>query len=123
TGRGVDVRVGEAATALRDGVLGTDRTEYGFDALAVATGAWPVRLPGPGPQRVLRTFDHAAALRSTLRPGLKLAVVGAGWIGAELATSAAKKGCEGTVVEAAPAPLAGAPRAGAGAAGAPRGPA
>jgi 3-phenylpropionate/trans-cinnamate dioxygenase ferredoxin reductase component len=103
---GVDLRLGETATGVRDSVLGTDRAEYAFDALVVATGATPVRLPGPGPQRVLRTFDHAAALRSALRPGLKLAVVGAGWIGAELATSAAKKGCEVTVLEAAPAPLA-----------------
>jgi 3-phenylpropionate/trans-cinnamate dioxygenase ferredoxin reductase subunit len=108
TALGVDLRLGEAATGLRDGVLGTDRAEYGFDALVVTTGATPVRLPGPGPQRVLRTFDDAVALRSALRPGLKLAVIGAGWIGAELATSAAKKGCEVTVLEAAPAPLAGA---------------
>src|SRR5262252_3698888 len=108
TALGVDLRPGEAATGLRDGVLGTDRAEYGFDALVVTTGATPVRLPGPGPQRVLRTFDDAVALRSALRPGLKLAVIGAGWIGAELATSAAKKGCEVTVLEAAPAPLAGA---------------
>jgi 3-phenylpropionate/trans-cinnamate dioxygenase ferredoxin reductase subunit len=108
TALGVDLRLGETATGLHDGVLGTDRAEYGFDALVVSTGATPVRLPGPGPQRVLRTFDHAAALRSALRPGLKLAVIGAGWIGAELATSAAKKGCEVTVLEAAPAPLAGA---------------
>ena len=108
TALAVDLRLGETATGLRDGALGTDRAEYAFDALVVATGATPVRLPGPGPQRVLRTFDHAAALRSVLRPGLKLAVVGAGWIGAELATSAAKKGCEVTVLEAAPAPLAGA---------------
>jgi 3-phenylpropionate/trans-cinnamate dioxygenase ferredoxin reductase component len=108
TALGVDLRLGETATRLHGGVLGTDRAEYGFDALVVATGATPVRLPGPGPQRVLRTFDHAAALRSALRPGLKLAVIGAGWIGAELATSAAKKGCEVTVLEAAPAPLAGA---------------
>jgi len=106
TALGVDLRLGETATGVRDGVLGTDRAEYAFDALVVATGATPVRLPGPGPQRVLRTFDHAAALRSALRPGLKLAVVGAGWIGAELATSAAKKGCEVTVLEAALAPLA-----------------
>jgi 3-phenylpropionate/trans-cinnamate dioxygenase ferredoxin reductase subunit len=106
TALGVDLRLGETATGLRDGVLGTDRAEHAFDALVVATGANPVRLPGPGPQRVLRTFDHAAALRAALRPGLKLAVIGAGWIGAELATSAAKKGCEVTVLEAAPAPLA-----------------
>src|SRR5262249_56886130 len=108
TALGVDLRLGETATGLRDGVLGTDQAEYGFDALVVTTGATPVRLPGPGAQRVLRTLDDAAALRSALRPGLKLAVVGAGWIGAELATSAAKKGCEVTVLEAAPAPLAGA---------------
>src|SRR5262252_2110270 len=108
TALAVDLRLGEAATGLRDGVLGTDRAEYGFDALVVTTGATPVRLPGPGPQRVLRTFDDALAVRSALRPGLKLAVIGAGWIGAELATSAAKKGCEVTVLEAAPAPLAGA---------------
>jgi|SRR5579859_144337 len=105
---GTQLRLAEAATGLGDGVLRTDKAEYRFDALVVATGATPVRLPGPGPQRVLRTIDHAAALRAALRPGLKLAVIGAGWIGAELATSAAAKGCQVTVVEAAPAPLAGA---------------
>ena len=105
---GMDLRLGETATGLGDGVLRTDQAEYSFGALVAATGATPVRLPGQGPQRVLRTFDHAAALRSALRPGLKLAVIGAGWIGAELATSAAKRGCQVTVVEAAPAPLAGA---------------
>jgi NADPH-dependent 2,4-dienoyl-CoA reductase/sulfur reductase-like enzyme len=106
TALGVDLRLGEAATGLGAGVLGTDRGEYGFDALVVATGAAPVRLPGGGPQRVLRTLDHALALRSALRPGTKLAVVGAGWIGAELATSAALRGCQVSVVEAAPTPLA-----------------
>jgi len=104
----IDLRLGEAATGLADGVLRTAKAEFAFDALVIATGATPVRLPGPGPQRVLRTFDQATALRSALRPGLKLAVVGAGWIGAELATSATRQGCQVTVVEAAPAPLAGA---------------
>jgi len=105
---GVDLRLGETTTGLRDGVLCTDRAEYGFDALVITTGAAPVRLPGHGPQRVLRTFDQAMALRSALRPGVKLAVIGAGWIGAELATSATRRGCQVTVVEAASAPLAGA---------------
>ena len=76
-------------------------------------------LPGPGPQRVLRTYDDALALRALLRPGLRLAVVGAGWIGAELATAAAAAGCQVTVVEAGPAPLAGALGAAAGARTAP----
>src|SRR5215831_1562515 len=114
TALGAELRLGEAATGLRDGVLGTDRAEYRFDALVVATGAAPVRLPGPGPQRVLRTFDDALTLRAALRPGTKLAVIGAGWIGAELATTAAQRGCQVTVVEAAPAPLAGALGAAAG---------
>ena len=108
TALGVDLRLGVAATGLRDGVLRTDQGEYGFGALVVTTGAAPVRLAGAGPQRVLRTLDDAMALRSALRPGVKLAVIGAGWIGAELATSAARRGCQVTVVEAAPAPLAGA---------------
>src|SRR6516164_1795371 len=103
-----DLRLGEAAAGMGAGVLRTGQGEYGFDALVVTTGALPVRLAGPGPQRVLRTLDDAAALRSALRPGTKLAVVGAGWIGAELATTAALRGCQVTVVEAAPAPLAGA---------------
>jgi 3-phenylpropionate/trans-cinnamate dioxygenase ferredoxin reductase component len=74
--------------------------------VVIATGADPVRLPGPGAQRVLRSYDDALALRAMLRPGLRLAVIGAGWIGAELATAAAGAGCQVTVVEAAPLPLA-----------------
>jgi NADPH-dependent 2,4-dienoyl-CoA reductase/sulfur reductase-like enzyme len=65
-------------------------------------------LPGPGPQRFLRTYDDALALRAVLRPGLRLTIVGAGWIGAELATAAAAAGCAVTVAEAGPVPLVGA---------------
>jgi NADPH-dependent 2,4-dienoyl-CoA reductase/sulfur reductase-like enzyme len=74
--------------------------------VVIATGADPVRLPGPGTQRVLRSYDDALALRAMLRPGLRMAIVGAGWIGAELATAAAGAGCKVTVVEAGPAPMA-----------------
>jgi 3-phenylpropionate/trans-cinnamate dioxygenase ferredoxin reductase component len=102
---GVTLRLGERATGAGDGVLRTDQGEYPFGALVVATGASPVRLPGPGPQRVLRTADDALALRSALREGTRLVIVGAGWIGAELATSARVRGCQVTVVEAAPTPL------------------
>ena len=77
----------------------------GYDALVIATGSLPIRLPGPGKQRVLRTHDDALTLRGLLRPGLRLAIVGAGWIGAELATAAAAAGASVTVVEAGPAPL------------------
>jgi 3-phenylpropionate/trans-cinnamate dioxygenase ferredoxin reductase subunit len=105
---GLDLRLGEAATGLDRGVLRTDRGEHAFDALVVATGATPVGLPGSSQQRFLRTFDDAWAIRSALRPGTRLAVVGAGWIGAELATTATERGCVVTVVEAAAFPLAGA---------------
>ena len=102
---GADVRLAETATGLADGVLRTERGEYAFDRLVLATGAAPLLLPGPGPQRTLRTLDDALSLREELRPGVRLAVVGAGWIGAELATAAARAGCAVTVVEAGPAPL------------------
>lgn len=102
----VDVRLAERATGLGDGVLATDRAEIGFDALVLATGALPVMLPGEGRQHVLRTLDDALELRKLLTPGATLAIVGAGWIGAELATAAARLGCRVTVLEAGPTPLA-----------------
>jgi 3-phenylpropionate/trans-cinnamate dioxygenase ferredoxin reductase component len=105
---GMQLRLGETATGLSPGVLRTDRGEHRFDRLVLATGASPVALPGSGRQWFLRTLDDALALRALLRPGLRLAIVGAGWIGAELATAAAARGAQVTVLEAAAAPLAGA---------------
>ena len=101
-----DFRPGETAVGLEPLTLVTNRDKLSFDHLVLATGAVPVTLPGPGRQRFLRTYDDALALRAVLRPGLRLAIIGAGWIGAELATAAAAAGCQVTVVEAGPAPLA-----------------
>jgi 3-phenylpropionate/trans-cinnamate dioxygenase ferredoxin reductase subunit len=103
---GVDFRPGEAATGLDEAAVVTTRGTYPFDHLVLATGALPVALPGEGRQRFLRTYDDALALRDLLRPGLRLAIVGAGWIGAELATAAVAHGSQVTVVEAGPTPLA-----------------
>jgi len=103
----VDFRPYEAATGLDDAAaLVTNRGKYPYDHLVLATGALPVALPGEGRQRFLRSYDDALALRDLLRPGLRLAIVGAGWIGAELATAAVAHGSQVTVVEAGPAPLA-----------------
>lgn len=99
-------RLGVRATGLRPGTVETTEGPLDFDGLIIATGATPVRLPGPGHQHVLRTVDDARALRATLRPERRIAVVGAGWIGAEVATAAAAAGARVTVVEAADAPLA-----------------
>jgi 3-phenylpropionate/trans-cinnamate dioxygenase ferredoxin reductase subunit len=103
----VQVRLGVAATALRGRrVELDDGSALDFDHLVVATGANPVALPGRGPQRFLRTADDAQALRTSLLGGGSLLIVGAGWIGAEVATAARALGCEVTVLEAAEAPLA-----------------
>ncbi|MBX6381588.1 MAG: FAD-dependent oxidoreductase [Microbispora sp.] len=104
----LDVRLclGTAAKGLRDGVLETTEGELEYDGLVIATGATPIRLRGEGRQHVLRTIEDALTLRERLVPGARVAVVGAGWIGAEVATAAAKAGCTVTVVEAGESPLA-----------------
>src|SRR5262249_37783087 len=106
----VDFRPDEAATGLGEDLV-TSRGAYPFDHLVLATGSLPVALPGDGRPRCRRPYDAALALRDLLRPGqrrktLRLAIVGAGWIGAELATAAVAHGSQVTVVEAGPAPLA-----------------
>ncbi|MFC1406229.1 MULTISPECIES: NAD(P)/FAD-dependent oxidoreductase [Streptacidiphilus] len=110
-GRGIELLLGRRATGLDPvrRVLGTDGGELEYDRLVLATGARPVALPGQSARRhLLRTHDDAVALKGALRPGARIVVVGAGWIGAEAATVARRLGCEVTVVEAAPVPLAGA---------------
>ncbi len=104
----VDLRLGVRATALHDGYVETTAGDVAFDALVLATGAQPRRLPGGG--RTLRTIDDARDLSRVLVPGARVVIVGAGWIGGEVATVAAGAGCEVTVVEAAAAPLAALPR-------------
>jgi NADPH-dependent 2,4-dienoyl-CoA reductase/sulfur reductase-like enzyme len=101
----VDLRLGQTATGLADGVLETDAGDVGFDRIVVATGARPLRLPGADTALTLRTREDALTLRSRLRHGSRLVVVGAGWIGAEVATAAVKAGVEVTVVEALDLPL------------------
>ena len=114
-GRGIELLLGRRATGLDTGrrVLDTDGGELGYDRLVLATGARPVALPGQSARtHLLRTHDDAVALKGALRPGARIVIVGAGWIGAEAATVARRLGCEVTVVEAAPVPLAGALPAG-----------
>ena len=112
---GVEVRRGVTATGLAPGVLSTMPTagvagaagELGWDGLVLATGAVPRRLAGSdGGAHVVRTQADALRLRAALVPGARVVVVGAGWIGAEVATAAARRGCAVTVLEAATAPLA-----------------
>ncbi|NUS13126.1 MAG: oxidoreductase [Streptomyces sp.] len=107
----VDLRLGVRAQALRtaEREVVTDAGAVPYDRLVLATGAYPVALPGttglPG-VHLLRTLDDAAALRPVLDAKQDVVVVGAGWIGAEFATAARQAGCAVTVVEAADRPLA-----------------
>jgi NADPH-dependent 2,4-dienoyl-CoA reductase/sulfur reductase-like enzyme len=92
------------------GVQLDNGTTIEADGIVIATGArartWPGS-DGLAGVHVLRTIDDAVALRDDLRPGARLVVIGAGFIGGEVASTAAKLGLDVTVVEAALAPLAG----------------
>lgn len=115
---GFDWRLGVTATALdleaRTVGLGTgeEREELGFDGLVVATGACARSLPGLEPRpgvHLLRTLDDCLGVRGDLEEagdGARLVVVGAGFIGAEVAATCHGLGARVTVVEAAATPLA-----------------
>jgi 3-phenylpropionate/trans-cinnamate dioxygenase ferredoxin reductase subunit len=100
----VAARLTTTATGLRvdDRVVETTSGDLAYDGLVIATGANPIRLPGSGEQHTLRTIDDALRLRDALRPGANVIIVGASWIGAEVATAALGIGCRVTCVEAGP---------------------
>jgi NADPH-dependent 2,4-dienoyl-CoA reductase/sulfur reductase-like enzyme len=104
-------RPGERAVAWTPGFVTTDKgAALPYDALVVATGSEPVRLPfidQPTSEltQTLRTYEDAVRLRSGFAAGRRLAIVGAGWIGAEVATAAREAGCEVDVLEAQVWPL------------------
>ena len=105
--------LGSRATALDTGareVVLADGSRVRADRLVIATGASARDLPGgKGLTGVhtLRTVDDAVALRRELVPGARLVVIGAGFIGAETASTAHALGLDVTVVEATQAPLSG----------------
>ncbi|WP_181806046.1 NAD(P)/FAD-dependent oxidoreductase [Streptomyces shenzhenensis] len=89
-----------------------DGTELSYDGLVVATGMRPRRLNCPGPsagRHTVRTLDDARALREELiRPGARVVVIGAGFIGCEVAATAVGLGvAEVTVVDPLPLPMVG----------------
>jgi NADPH-dependent 2,4-dienoyl-CoA reductase/sulfur reductase-like enzyme len=86
----------------------SDGSELTADGVVIATGAAARWLPGARQTEgthVLRTLDDAYALRAELWPGSRLVIIGAGFIGAEVASTASKLGLDVTLVEAAPTPL------------------
>ena len=107
---GVDLRLGVPASGLdtdRRVVLIGDE-EIAYDVLVIATGAHPRMLPGAeglAGVHALRTLDDSLAVREGLEAGARTVVIGAGFIGSEVAASARKRGLEATIVEALPTPL------------------
>lgn len=108
----VDWHFGTAARAvdLESGIVHTSAgVELAFQGLVIATGLHPRRLPLPDPRRgrhVVRTLDQARALAADLVPGRRAVVIGGGFIGCEVAATAASAGCSSTIVEPLQAPLA-----------------
>jgi len=95
----VDLRLGEPATSLDE--------VRSAGAVVLATGAIARTLPG-APEAgalTLHTVEDCRALRGQLVRGARVVVVGAGWIGAEVATAARRRGADVTVVEAGATPV------------------
>ena len=82
--------------------------EQGYDALLLATGSRPRLLPkqlDAGRGFYLRSLADARQLSEALRPGLRVAVIGGGFIGLEVAAAARVRGCAVTVIESRPGVL------------------
>jgi 3-phenylpropionate/trans-cinnamate dioxygenase ferredoxin reductase subunit len=108
----VDLRRGTAVTAIdraaHQVTLSTGE-QVGYDKLLLATGASPRRLTVPGADLegvlYLRSVGDSERLRETLSTVSRVAIIGAGWIGLEVAAAAREAGVEVTVLETARQPL------------------
>ncbi len=109
----IDLLLGVSAVALRASerrVSLSDGSSLRYSKLLIATGSRPRMLPlleGLRNVSALRTVDEAHALSGVLRERPRLAVIGAGFIGQEVAATARAVGAEVTMIEAAPCPLVG----------------
>ena len=107
----IDVRLGVRATAIDLGersVALSDDERLGFDSLLIATGGRPRRLSDEPAERVLylRTIEDCDRIRKVVSPGMRLVVVGAGFIGVEVTASARAGGAEVTCLSSTDVPLA-----------------
>lgn len=106
----VELLLGVPATYLDTArkVVVVGEREVGYDALVIATGSQLRTLPGSehlAGVHGLRTVDDSLAIRAALDAGARTVVIGAGFIGSEVASSARKRGVDVTIVEALPTPL------------------
>ncbi|WP_433269392.1 NAD(P)/FAD-dependent oxidoreductase [Actinosynnema sp. CS-041913] len=109
---GVDLRLGVEVTEIRPGervVVDSDGATHSYDRLVLATGSTPRTLPVPNADlpglRTLRTVEDSLSLRGTLTATAEVVIVGAGWIGCEVAAAARSHGADVTVVDPVDLPL------------------
>jgi NADPH-dependent 2,4-dienoyl-CoA reductase/sulfur reductase-like enzyme len=108
----VDLRLATTVTAVRSSAheieLAGGET-IGYGALLLATGSTPRRLPVPGADAAavltLRRVEDSDVIRETFGADRRLAIIGGGWIGLEVAAAAREAGTEVTIIEATAAPL------------------
>ncbi|MFE3500584.1 NAD(P)/FAD-dependent oxidoreductase [Kitasatospora sp. NPDC059160] len=108
----VTLRLGTPVVAIDPAartVTLADDGEIGYHKLLLTTGSAPRRLPVPGADQdgvlYLRRVEDSDRIKAVLRPGARIAVVGAGWIGLEVAAAARAAGAEVTVLESLELPL------------------
>jgi 3-phenylpropionate/trans-cinnamate dioxygenase ferredoxin reductase component len=100
--RALSVEVDSREVASDDGRV------VSYDTLVLAPGGRPRTLPGievGSGVHVLRTIDDAQAIRESMRSRKRLVVIGAGFIGCEIAASARRVGCDVDLIEGLAAPL------------------
>jgi 3-phenylpropionate/trans-cinnamate dioxygenase ferredoxin reductase component len=108
----IDLRLSTRVSSLepqhREVVLASGE-RLGYDAVLLATGAAPRRLPVPGSGlagvHYLRNLTDAEELRSAITGAARVVVIGAGWIGCEVAASARQLGADVAMVELGRLPL------------------
>jgi 3-phenylpropionate/trans-cinnamate dioxygenase ferredoxin reductase subunit len=110
--QGIDLRLSSAVTSLDVGdqtVSLASGERLGYDSLLLCTGARPRRLALPGAELpgvyYLRDMASSVALREAIQAAGRAVIVGAGWIGCEVAASARQLGAEVAIVEMGPLPL------------------
>ncbi|CAE6788404.1 FAD-dependent oxidoreductase [Paraburkholderia aspalathi] len=108
----IDLRLSATVTEVdrkRACVRLHDGSEIGYDRLLLATGSRVRRFGGPVDERVpshyVRTLADVRTLRAVLAPGKRVAILGGGFIGLEVAAAVTQAGCKATVIEPAPALL------------------
>ncbi|HKN99297.1 MAG TPA: FAD-dependent oxidoreductase [Pseudonocardiaceae bacterium] len=108
----VELKLGVEATAINTAgheVELSDGSQLSYTKLLLATGSSPRRLPIPGAEvdsvHYLRTVGDSERIKDVVGDGVRFVVIGAGWIGLEVAATARQAGASVTVLEVAELPL------------------